>query len=106
MNQQKEIEKAAQNGQRVTKHGVTLIVFQSRLFNGKLLFFSPHDKLGFLLVKSGRNIYRDVSAVFESIASGKLIQYNGPFKKDLLDLCNQMQIVSKTNKAQVFDRGK
>lgn len=87
MNRQKEIEKAAQNGQRVTKHGVTLIVFQSRLFNGKLLFFSPHDKLGVLCVKSGRNVYRDVSAAFKSIASGKLTQYSGPFKKDLLDTC-------------------
>lgn len=90
MNRQMEIEKAAKNGQRVTKHGVTLIVFQSRLFNGKLLFFSPHDKLGFLLVKSGQNVHRDVAAAFKSIASGKLIQYSGPFKKEILGLCQQL----------------
>ena len=87
MNKQREIEKAAQNGQRVTKHGVTLIVFQSTAIKTKLLFFSPHDKLGFLFVKSGQNVHRDVAAAFESVASGKLSQYNGPLKKDLLDLC-------------------
>lgn len=87
MNLQMEIEKAAQNGQRVTKHGVTLIVFQSTAIKTKLLFYSPHDKLGFLLVKSGQNVYRDVAAAFKSIASGKLTQYSGPFEKVILDLC-------------------
>ena len=90
MNKQREIEKAAQNGQRVTKHGVTLIVFQSRVIKTKLLFFSPHDKLGFLLVKSGQNVHRDVAAAFESIASGKLSQYSGPFKKEIFGLCRQL----------------
>ena len=89
MSQQMEIEKAAKNRQCVTKHGVTLIVFQSRSFKTKLLFFSPHDKLGFLFVESGQNVYRDVAAAFESIASGELTQYSGPFKKGILDLCQQ-----------------
>lgn len=90
MNRQMEIEKVAKNRQRVTKHGVTLIVFQSRVIKTKLLFFSPHDKLGFLFVKSGQNVYRDVAAAFESIASGKLSQYSGPFKKEILGLCQQL----------------
>lgn len=90
MSRQMEIEKAAQNSQRVTKHGVTLIVFQSTAIKTKLLFFSPHDKLGILFVKSGQNVHRDVAAAFKSIASGKLSQYSGPFKKEILGLCQQL----------------